>query len=286
MSNLRERLAAAENDLRKRLREIDGQLPSALLVSRFGFEFLALGTELCRWPAATLAGLSLSRGPGTGIFSARRWQGQTLLLCEWEFDPQAAPTAAEEALPVWLAARLGIPTVYHLAAGAALVEDLDPPTAVLVSDQIRWGPADPMRGWPAAREGARFPQLQPLVSAERLRRAQSCMTTAGLDAEPRVAMIRQGPSGPTRAECQAFQRLGAEVLLEAGSAEAMAARQAGLGFLAMVLLLDQACEPASDPGELAARAQEVLPRIANAWEALLAGERPSGTGSKEEEEAA
>jgi purine nucleoside phosphorylase len=134
---------------------------------------------------------------------------------------------------------------------------------LVLQDYLRWNVEDPLLDPEAPRQGARYPCMQPLgeISWEQLARQQ----LARHDATPPaavVAVLRQGHSSPTHAELRAFRSLGGDVLLEAGAAEAVAARQTGMGFLGLALVLDHAEEQAPDPAILALRAEEVLPDLA------------------------
>lgn len=272
--DLRDRLAAAEDEFRRRfepLAPID-----LMLCTRFGFDFLEhlkLPAEcLEKIPADRVGGLQRTPGPGHGQLEL--WQiGDRLVLAhEWETVPGEPVHPAEEAFLIWLAARLKIANVLHVSAGQGLADEVEAPSLQVLGDHIAWTPSDPLVGWSSAREGARFPQLDDPYDAH-LR--QTAAAHLGLPADGRIALIRPGPSGPTRAELNAYTRLGAELLSEAGGNEAIAARHCRRRFAALVLILDHRNEPGfPDPGVLASRAEHTLPLVAETLEVLLQALEP------------
>jgi purine nucleoside phosphorylase len=97
--------------------------------------------------------------------------------------------------------------------------------------------------------------------------------------EEAVALVRAGPSGPTDAEYRLFERLGAELVVEAGASEAIAARHAGLRCASLVVVLHQALGgELPDPGRLASHAESALPALAGTLEDLISLPPPQEVG--------
>jgi len=264
-AHLQDRLDAATLELQKRL--TDERRPRGLVVSRFGLDAVG-GEREERWPSERIPGLASRAGSDTGFLELRRFDGGHVLAWEWECETQRPATAMESAVPLWLAARLGVGFSLVLAAGEPLRSDEPVPRIALVRDHIRLFTADPLQGWPSPREGARHPQLTDLYDPGLRAHAAAWQTAAGHGSLERVAVDRPGPSGVTPAEREALQRLGAEVLLQGGLAEAIAARHVGLRHAMIVLLLGQP-EPV-DPGVLAEQAELLMPSLTALVQSLIA----------------
>src|SRR5262249_16681168 len=124
-----------------------------------------------------------------------------------------------------------------------------------------WSDEDPLRGLPAARLGARFPDLRGLADGEESARLVATLRARGVPAA--VAVVRRGPSGATRAELEAMRRLGGELVVDPGPAARIAALHQGLRGATLALGPDPALQsPPADPGALAAAADDLLPKLA------------------------
>lgn len=283
MSGLRNWIAAAELDLRRRLEARGAREVRVLLISHFGLEDAPEALE--RWPASSIAGLARVPSLASSHLSLRRFGAHTVLCHDIEVGTQPPPSAEEQAAMVWLAGRLGLQQVLLWVAGEGIEDALPAPSLVVIADLIRWQLDDPLRDWPAAREGARFPQLRPFAPESALARARHHLQAAGQAPRGVTALVRSGPSGATRAEVRCFGRLGAEVILEAGAAEAVAARHAGLSFLALALVLDTSAETPVDPGTLADRADQLVPALLRVTHQLVLDLPATSPAAEREEEA-
>ena len=240
--------------------------PTALLVSRFGFDFLdPVMPEVSAWPAMDVAGLQTVPGLQAGRVALRQLDTRQILALEWEDRPSTPISASAEGLPIWAAARLRIPVALSITAGTSLDPETGPGGLFAVADHIRWDREDPLSGWPSEQEGARFPQLHGLYSPPLLERFESAGVRAG------VAWIRRGPTGATLAEMAVARQLGADLLLEAGSSEAIAARHCGVQFGALAMTLTgAAADQRPDPAAIAERAERLLPQLADLLAQVLA----------------
>jgi purine nucleoside phosphorylase len=227
-----------------------GAPPHWLLLSRFGVDYLGAAlrttrpTEVDRFGLLRLATL------------------RDVPLLVLDRDPaEAGDEALEDALAVFAAGRAGLRGVVQCIAAAAIEPALATPSIALVRDWLRWGDEDPMRGLPAARLGARYPDLRGWRDAAELAFLAPPLAARGVHGL--VAVARRGPSGASAAEFEAMRRLGGELVVEAGAAEMVAALQQGLRGVTLALVLDAALKrPPDDPGLLAAAADELLPKLA------------------------
>jgi purine nucleoside phosphorylase len=227
-----------------------GPLPRWLLLSRFGVDFLGPALRPTRPAEVDRFGLlRLAALRDVPLFVLDR-------------DPaETGDDALEDALAVLAAGRAGLRGVVQCVAAAAVEPSIETPSIALVRDWLRWGDEDPMRGLPAARLGARYPDLRGWRDAAELALVMPALAAHGVRAA--VAVQRRGPSGASAAEFEAMRRLGGELVVEAGAAEMIAALQQGLRGVTLALVLDAALAlPPADPGLLAAAADQLLPRLA------------------------
>lgn len=233
--------------------------PRWLLVSRFGVEFLG--------PAARRAApIEIALESGIGRLLARPLQlgGIDLLAleCEPAIDVLRLSPALCEALPLLIGGQAGAVGAIQLLSALGISGVTPAPALAAIGDWLRLSDDDPLRAIDLSRCGARFPELRGYETG-----LGSAACVAALDrhvARQRVvAATRRGPSGPTDAELIAWKRLGADVVVEGCAAEWVAARQQGLRFQAIALVLDSALQaPTGDPRGLATAAAVLLPRVA------------------------
>jgi hypothetical protein len=233
----------------------DGPLPRWLWVSRFGADFLGEAASRARTHEVAL--------PGDGHrFLARRVRAGGIPLLAIDPDEAGADDLAE-ALPVLIAGQLGMRGVILTLSGLALAGFGAPPEIVVVRDWIRIGGNDPLRRLAPARIGARFPEMRALDRDAACAAARGVLAARGF---PRavVAIARQGPSGATDAELEAWRRIGGEIVVESTAGEVVAARHMGLSCAALALVPDSVdSAPAADPQRIALAAAALLPRLAD-----------------------
>ena len=227
-----------------------GPLPRWLVLSRFGVEFLGAAQKSARPTEVERFGL------------LRPALLRDVPLLVLDRDPaEAGDDALEDALAVFAAGRAGLRGIIQCVAAAAVDPSIVTPSIALIRDWLRFGDEDPMRGLPAARLGARYPDLRGWRDAAELAALAPLLAARGVASA--IAVQRRGPSGASAAEFEAMRRLGGELVVEAGAAEMVAALQQGLRGVTLALVLDAALKiPPDDPGALAAAADLLLPKLA------------------------
>jgi purine nucleoside phosphorylase len=227
-----------------------GALPRWLVLSRFGVDFLGAALKPARPTEVERFGL------------LRPATLRDVPLLVLDRDPaEAGDDALEDALAIFAAGRAGMRGVLQCVAAAAVAPAIATPSIALVRDWLRFGDEDPMRGLPAARLGARYPDLRGWRDAAELAALAPLLAARGVASA--IAVQRRGPSGASAAEFEAMRRLGGELVVEAGAAEMVAALQQGLRGVTLALVLDAALKiPPDDPGALAAAADLLLPKLA------------------------
>lgn len=237
----------------------DGVAP--LLLSRFGVEFLGAAATQARPIEVALDG-------GCGRLLARRIAlagGDLLAISAEPARPGALPPALLDALPLLVGAAAGARAAITLQAAQAL-GSLRPPAVVRIDDWIRLGADDPLRWLDPALAGPLFVELRRAPATASVADPLCAVLERHAAARSIVLLARRGPSGATRADLLAAQRLGADAVAEGDGAELVAARHQGVPLLSLALLLDAADEPLATPLLLAERAARLLPGVA----ALLA----------------
>jgi hypothetical protein len=237
-----------------------------LLLSRFGIEFLG--------PIALRAApIEIALSGGCGRLLARRIafpDGDFLATSVEPARPDSLPAALVDALPVLIGGACGASAAVQLQAAQALGPGPAPALA-RIRDWIRIGCDDPLRWIDPELAGPRFVELRgdaaPGSSARHL------LDRLGVRDEV-VALARRGPSGATEADLVAARRLGADVIVEGDAAELVVARHQGIPLLSVALLLDCTDEAPGSPGELARRAEALLPGAAALLAALAASREP------------
>ncbi len=247
---LSDRVALTAKHLAPRLRSFLPGAPAAVLSSRFGLDFLE-ESVVERWPATRIPGLSTVPGLGQGMLCLCEIEGTFVLCHEWEEYPGESVTEQEEAYLVWVAAQLQVPRLVVLAAGTSLHGSVAGGCVAVVRDHVRWDRSDPLTHWPVAPPGSRYPQMQDLYEPSLRRAALRALAENGASECEVVALIRRGPCGATDAEARAFRSLGADVMLEGGCSETLAARHSGLEAVLLSPILRGFEDPVDAPSILA-----------------------------------
>lgn len=192
-------------------------------------------------------------------------------------DAPGAPEVGDEPwaepFPVWLAAAAGASTLIHTSAGCALEAGAGAPVVgslALLSDHVNLSGSSPLVGLGDTRLGPLFPD-QTQLHDHRLRatglRLCERLGIAGVEA---IAACAPGPALETPAERRWFARAGAQVSAQRLAPTLLAAAHAGLGTLAVVLVVSEG-DGAVDIARVSAVATEMAPALDDfLWE--LAGD--------------
>jgi purine-nucleoside phosphorylase len=165
-----------------------------------------------------------------GELVAGRLAGRDVLVQSGRFHVYEGHDAATSALPVRVAAALGIGTVVLTNAAGGIRRTFRPGTLMLVADTLNLTFRSPLLG--PVREGeTRFPDMSSPWDPALRRLAREVAASQGTALEEGVYAGVLGPSYETPAEIRMLERLGADAVGMSTVAEVIAARAAGLRCL-------------------------------------------------------
>jgi purine-nucleoside phosphorylase len=178
-------------------------------------------------------------------------------------DPDPGDPPWAEAFPIWLAAAAGASTLVHSSAGSALdrgKDSVELGSIALLADHLNLSGTTPLVGLGETRLGPMFPD-QTQLHDERLRSvALRLCKRLGLAGTEVVGACTPGPALETPAERRWFARAGAHVSVQRLAPTLLAAAHAGLGTLAIVLVVSEGDE-AIDIARVSAVASELAPAL-------------------------
>ncbi|MCC7013562.1 MAG: hypothetical protein IT454_13440 [Planctomycetes bacterium] len=176
-------------------------------------------------------------------------------------EPAISEPAWAGAFPVWWAAAMGASTLVTCCAGSSLDNASAPAgTIALVRDHINLSGSTPLLGVGASELGAQFPDQSRVHETELIRAAKQAAERLGLNARECIAACTLGPTLETPAEQRWMARAGAHVSAQGMALPLIAAAHAGLGGLALVVVVQEA-EAALDIAKIAARSEALAPAL-------------------------
>ncbi len=246
--------------------------PAALILSATGLGLLPARLE-------SRAQLALGELPGVpaqwsaAVLHAGTLNGLAVWLLEDEpqlgGDPQAPAWA--RAYPVWLAAAAGASAlVYSCAACALGPSELG--TLALARDHVNLSGGTPLQGLGVSRLGPLFPDTTRLHDAHLRQDALRACRKLGLVGSEAVFACTSAPALETPAEQRWFREAGADVSVQGLAAPLLAAAHAGLGVLAIGLVVAQS-GARLDIARIAAAARALAPALDDLlWELARAAQ--------------
>jgi purine-nucleoside phosphorylase len=206
--------------------------PIALLVLGSGLGRLAERLdEAVRLPYRDIPGFPEPTVEGhAGELVAGRLAGREVLVQSGRFHMYEGHDAATSALPVRVAAALGVRTVLLTNAAGGIRRTFRCGTLMLIADTINFTFRSPLIGAVAPGE-TRFPDMSAPWDAELRRLAREVAAARSVALEEGVYVGGLGPSYETPAEVRMFERLGADAVGMSTVAEVIAARASGLRCL-------------------------------------------------------
>ena len=175
------------------------------------------------FPEPTVAGHA-------GELVAGRLAGREVLVQSGRFHMYEGHDAVTSALPVRVAAALGVRTVLLTNAAGGIRRTFRSGTLMLIADTINLTFRSPLIGAVVPGE-SRFPDMSEPWDAELRRLARDAAGAHGVALEEGVYLGGLGPSYETPAEVRMYERLGADAVGMSTVAEVIAARAAGLRCL-------------------------------------------------------
>jgi purine-nucleoside phosphorylase len=254
--------------------------PSALLLSMTGLGLLpGRLSEAGRLPLEVLPEV-----PASWTQALLHW-GHLEGLPVWLLEDHgsqagAAGRAWERAWPVWLASAAGAATLVHCSAASALGE-IQVGTIALARDHINLSGTTPLTGLAASRLGPLFPDTSLLHDRHLRADALAACRQLGLAGLEAVFAATSGPSLETPAEQRWLRSAGADVSVQDLAGPLLAAAHAGMGALALGVVVVHAGERV-DIASVAASAQRLAPALDDLLLAVAAAAEKRARESLEE----
>ena len=198
--------------------------------------------------------------------------GERVAIFQGRFHYYEGHDLSTVALPVRVAARLGVETLVLTAACGGIRPELRPGDIVCLSDHINMLGVNPLRGPNDDRFGPRFPDMTAVYSPRLRERAREAAHSLGFVLKEGIYACMPGPSYETPAEIRLLRVFGADVVGMSTVPEAIVARHAGLNVLAFAVVSNFAAGVVDAPishEEVIAAGKLVGPRLGDLVEKIL-----------------
>jgi len=222
--------------------------PAALVVLGSGLGGLAARLEhASRLPYRDIPGFHEPTVPGhAGELIAGRLAGRDVLVQSGRFHLYEGHDAATSALPVRIAAALGIGVVLLTNAAGGIRRTFRPGTLMLIADTLNLTFRSPLIG-PVHGQVARFPDMSSPWDSSLRGLAREVAAARGVALEEGVYAGVLGPSYETPAEIRMLDRFGADAVGMSTVSEVTAARAAGLRCLGVATITNMAAGLSARP---------------------------------------
>lgn len=219
----------ASADAAEYLRERLARAPEVLVVLGSGLGGLADAVENgVSIPFEDIPGFPASGVAGhPGRYVAGSLEGRAVLVQAGRFHLYEGHAPELVAMPVRVAADLGVETVILSNASGGVNPRLVPGALMVIEDHLNLMGRNPLVGVPAPDE-VRFPDMSAAYDRELRRHAEEVARNLGLSLESGVYAGVLGPSYETPAEVRMLARLGADAVGMSTVPEVIAARALGL----------------------------------------------------------
>jgi len=181
-----------------------------------------------------------------GELVAGRLGGRDVLVQSGRFHLYEGHDASTSALPVRMAAALGIDVVLLTNAAGGIRRTFRPGTLMLIADTLNLTFRSPLIG-PVSGQEARFPDMSSPWDPTLRELAREVAAAHGVALEEGVYAGVLGPSYETPAEIRMLDRLGADAVGMSTVAELIAARAAGLRCLGISTITNMAAGLSAAP---------------------------------------
>lgn len=185
----------------------------------------------------------LSTAPGhAGQFVFGRLAGKKVVAMSGRFHSYEGYDFEDLAQPVRLLKLLGVETLILTNAAGCVREDWQANDIMVISDQIKFSGASPLRGPNIPQLGVRFPDVSSMYTPSLQTLALEAAADLGQSATTRqgVYFFMAGPQYETPAEIRAIRLLGGDAVGMSTVTEAITAAHCGLPVLGLSLLTNMA----------------------------------------------
>ncbi len=264
---LRRELVAAAGFLRARVPAFfRGDGPDAAVVLGSGMGHFARGlSHAASLPYSRIPGFADATVPGhAGRLVLGRMGGKKVAVMEGRLHFYEGLPFERVTFPCRALKQLGAKVLVLTSAVGAVSSRLSVGDMVLVRDHINFMGANPLRGFPAAGAGPRFPDMTRAYSPSLRALARRAARSWGLTLKEGVYCAVSGPSYETPAEIRMMKSWGVDVVGMSVVPETLAAVQEGMEVLAVAYVANKAAGLSGRPlahEDVLARAQKAGARL-------------------------
>lgn len=166
--------------------------------------------------------------------------GKDVVIMQGRFHYYEGYSMREVVYPLYVFKQLGVEQVILTNACGAINEDYSPGDLVVIDDFINLVFDNPLIGINDDQLGPRFPDMSEPYSNELIKLAHRCADQTGVSLKQGVYGFFSGPYYETKAEIQAFKRLGCDLIGMSTVPETIAANHAGMKVLAIACATNMA----------------------------------------------
>lgn len=240
--------AADVQDAVAAIRATEPRTPRLALVLGSGLGALAEAAEdAVVFPTADLPGYPPSTVSGhRGRLVFGRLEGQDVVFVQGRVHLYEGHPVRAVTFPIRLVHALGARRLLVTNAAGGISPHCPPGTLMFLSDHINLAFASPLAG-PNVDGGPRFPDMSAPYDPAWTDRAEALALAAGIATRRGVYLWTRGPSYETKAEIQAFRRLGADAVGMSTVPEVIQARYLGMRVLGLSTITNYAAGLHPDP---------------------------------------
>lgn len=230
------------------IRETEQRRPDIALILGSGLSHLADAAERSSvFKTSDLPGYPVSTVKGhSGRLVVGELEGKTTLFVQGRVHPYEGYDARQAAFPVRLAFGLGARRLVVTNAAGGANPTFGPGTIMFIEDHISFGFDSPLTG-PNNDGGPRFPDMSEPYDKQWLDRARQISVERKIPTKTGVYLWTLGPSYETKAEVQAFYRMGADAIGMSTVPEVIQARYLAMNVLGISTITNPAAGLSSEP---------------------------------------
>ncbi len=231
-----------------RIRATEARVPEVALVLGSGLGALADAAEDARaFPTEDLPGYPRSTVEGhQGRLVFGRLEGRDVVFVQGRVHLYEGHPIRAVTFPVRLVHALGARRLVVTNAAGGIHPLCKPGTLMFITDHINFAFDNPLIG-PNTDGGPRFPDMSAPYDPDWIDRAEAAALRLGIGTRRGVYLWTRGPSYETKAEIQAFRRLGADAVGMSTVPEVIQARYLGMQVLGLSTITNFAAGLHPDP---------------------------------------